>query len=239
MATVDETIRELAIANRILAHEGVVDAYGHVAVRHPEKPDRFFLSRSRSPERVTPADIIEHTLESEATSKPTPKLYTERFIHGAVFEARKDLNACVHNHAYSVLPFSVSKTPLKPMWHTASGMGHAAPVWDIRDKFGDTNLMVMNMEQGRELAKALGNNVVALMRGHGCIVTGRTLQAATVIAINTMINARMLLDALKLGPVTYLSPGEVEKGLEMYYSWQMSMERAWEYYSSRADLSGI
>ncbi|MSP52429.1 MAG: class II aldolase/adducin family protein [Alphaproteobacteria bacterium] len=239
MADLETTIRDLAIANRILAREGVVDAYGHVAVRHPDRPDRYLLARSRSPERVTRADVLEYTLASEAIVKPTPKPYTERFIHGGVFEARPDLAACVHNHAYTVLPFTVSKTPLRPIWHTASGMGHLAPVWDIREKFGDTNLLVVNVDHGRDLARALGNNIVALMRGHGCIVVGRTLQAAVITAINTMLNAQMLLAALQLGPVTYLSPGEVEKGLEMYYSPIMSTERAWEYYSSRCDLSDI
>jgi HCOMODA/2-hydroxy-3-carboxy-muconic semialdehyde decarboxylase len=239
VADLETAIRDLAIANRILACEGVVDAYGHVAIRHPERPDRYLLARSRSPERVTRADILEYTFDGEPVVKPSPKPYTERFIHGGVFEARPDLMACVHNHAYSVLPFSVSKTPLRPIWHTASGMGHVAPVWDIRDKFGDTNLLVVTVEQGRDLARALGTNVVALMRGHGCIVVGRTLQAAVITAVNTMLNAQMLLAALQLGPVTYLSPGEVEKGLEMYYSAQMSTERAWEYYVARCDVSDI
>ena len=168
------------------------------------------------------------------------KPYTERFIHGGIFEARPDVNAIVHNHAYSMLPFSVTKTPLKPIWHTAVGMGGTIPVWDIRDKFGDTNLLVVNIDQGRDLAICLGSNTIALMRGHGCVVAGQNLKEAVAVAVFAQLNATMLLQAHQLGSeITYLSDGEIAEGMKMLRSSVMSMERAWEYFSERADLSGI
>ena len=240
MSTIDRQIHDLAVANRILAREGVVDAYGHVAVRHPDQPAHYLLSRSRSPELVCPDDIVAYDTEGNAVDGDSRKPYTERFIYGAIFEARPDVNAIVHNHAYSMLPFSITNTPLRPIWHTAVGMGATIPVWDIRDRFGDTNLLAVNMDQGRDLAAGLGANTIALMRGYGCVVVGQTLQEAVAVSVFAQLNAMMLLQAQQLGgEITFLSDGEIAEGMKMLRSSVMSMERAWEYFSERADLSGI
>ena len=157
MAHLDPLLNDLVIANRILAHEDVVDAYGHVSVRHPDKPDRFFLARSLAPELVTHDDIVEFTLDGKPVREESRALYLERFIHGGIFEARPDVMAVVHAHAEDILPFGiVSATPLRPVIHSGSFLGAHVPIWDIADKFGDTNLLVANVEQARDLAKCLG-----------------------------------------------------------------------------------
>jgi ribulose-5-phosphate 4-epimerase/fuculose-1-phosphate aldolase len=167
MDELERSIGDLVIANRILATENVVDAYGHVSIRHPQKPDRYLLSRSLSPEFVTRDDIIEFKLDGEPVGDTRPP-YLERFIHGAIYEARPEINAVIHSHAEDILPFSISKTPMCCVAHVASDMGTHVPVWDIADKFGDeTNLLVINMAQGRDMARILGKNSVVLMRGHG------------------------------------------------------------------------
>ena len=160
MNELDRAIRDLVIANRILAREDVVDAYGHVSVRHPTKPDHYLLSRSLSPELVTKDDIIEFMLDGTPVTDKRPP-YLERFIHGAIYEARPEIRAVVHSHAEDTLPFSISKTtPLCCVAHVASDMGTKVPVWDIADKFGDaTNLLVTNMAQGRDMARKLERQI--------------------------------------------------------------------------------
>jgi ribulose-5-phosphate 4-epimerase/fuculose-1-phosphate aldolase len=235
----NEILRDLAIANRILAREGVVDAYGHVSLRNPERPDRFFLSRSRSPELVTPADIMEFGLDGQVVDKAdTRQPYLERFIHSAVYEARPEVNSVVHNHSTAIVPFSVTKMRLRPLIHTAGGIGAHIPVWDINDKFGDTNLLVANMDQGRDMARILADNRVVLMRGHGCTVAGGSLQQAVIVAIYAQVNALLQLDALKLGDVKYLTDGEVRETAKLI---EMSnvLTRLWDYFVSRADVKGI
>jgi ribulose-5-phosphate 4-epimerase/fuculose-1-phosphate aldolase len=239
MTDLDALLLDLATANRILAREGVVDALGHVSVRHPERPDRYILSRSRSPGLVTRADLVEFTLEGDAVDPNEARsFYIERPIHGSVYEARPDVQAVVHNHSYAVIPFAVTPTPLRPIIHVAAGMGAAIPVWDIRTNFGDTNLLVTTMDQGRDLAAVLGQASVALMRGHGCVVAAQRLKQAVSTAIYLQVNARLLLDALKLGEVTYLSPGEVEACAAMT-NFPVAADRIWEYWAARADLDGI
>src|SRR4029078_12627138 len=167
MDGLDQSINDLVMANRILAKEDVGDAYGHVIIRHPSTPDHYLLSRSLSPEFVTREDIIEFKLDGTPVSDTRPA-YLERYIHGAIYEARPEINAVIDSHAEDILPFSISKTPMCCVAHVASDMGAHVPVWDIADKFGDeTNLLVINMAQGRELPRVLGKNTVVLMRGHG------------------------------------------------------------------------
>lgn len=233
MAKLDELIEELVTANRILANEGIVDSFGHVSARHPGNPQRYLLSRARAPERVEAEDIMEFTLEGEAVDARGRKPYLERFIHGAVYEARPDVMAVVHNHSPGVIPFGVTGRKLRPIMHTCATIGREVPIWDQRKKFGDTNLLVENMKMARDLAKALGKGRTALMRGHGCVVVGASLRAAVFTAVYLEVNARLQMQAESLGKVKFLSTGEVDKVTaatnEMWYN------RAWQNWCRRAN----
>lgn len=234
MSDLSETIRDLVLANRILAHEGVVDAYGHISVRNPHDPGHYLISVSRSPELVTEADIVECALDGTPSRAEKRSLYIERHIHGAIYERRPEVQAVVHSHALEVLPFSISTTPLEPVLHSAGVMGHRVPVWDIADRFGDTSLLVENMPQGRDLAERLDTDRVVLMRGHGFATGARSIAEVVRIAVILPRNARALMDALHLGGgVKGLSAGEIERRMAArsdapeYY-------RAWEYWATRA-----
>jgi ribulose-5-phosphate 4-epimerase/fuculose-1-phosphate aldolase len=230
MVDLKPIIETLVVANRILAHEGVVDAYGHISVRHPENPAHYLLSRSRSPELVEPSDILEFSLDGHAVAGEGQPLYTERPIHGAIYEARPDVMAVVHNHSYEVIPFSVTQVPLRAIFHVGGRIGSHVPVWDIRDTFGDTNLLVVTMEQGRDLAACLGQNRCILMRGHGCSVADSSIQNAVITAIYLQVNARIQMDALRLGDVTYLSPGEIAaRPAPEAEAAKLGRDRVWEY----------
>jgi HCOMODA/2-hydroxy-3-carboxy-muconic semialdehyde decarboxylase len=236
MSDLDFHIGQLVIANRILANEGVVDAYGHVSMRHPSHPKRYLLSWSRSPELVERVDILEFTLDGNLVSDDGRAPYLERFIHGAIYEARPDIQAVVHAHAEDVLPFCITSTPLRPVIHSGSFMGAHVPVWDIADAFGDqTNLLVRNMPQGRDLARCLGNNSVALMRGHGFAAAARSLIEVVRLSVYVPRNARVLLSALRLGgQVKGLSDGEIAARAAGYQPYSVETWRAWEYWANRA-----
>ncbi len=236
MTKLDALLEDLVIANRILAHEGVVDGYGHVSVRHPERADRFFMSRSRSPELVTLDDLMEFDLDCSPIDQRGRVMYGERPIHGAIFQARPDVGSVVHNHAHEVIPYSVTKVPMRQIIHTAGGMGHHIPVWDIHDDFGDTDMLVRNMQQGKSLAKTLGDYAAVLMRGHGCTVTGKTIHDAVRVAVYLMVNARLQTEAMRLGDVTFLSEGEMTATAEMSAS-PLAMDRIWEYWTQRSGYS--
>lgn len=233
MQPLDQLLDELVAANRILAHEGVCDAFGHVSVRHPSRPDRYLMSRSQSPELVELDDIMEFALDGTPVDGAGKQPYLERFIHGAIYEARPDVHSVVHSHTDEVQPFGLTDTPLRPVLHTAGPMGCHCPVWDIHDQFGDTNLLVTNMEQGRDLATQLGPHRVVLMRGHGFAAAGRYLVEAVKISIYLPRNARALLEAMRLGHPKYLSDGEVEI-LSNVPPGAVSLERAWKYWKARA-----
>jgi len=233
MDELEGSIRDLVIANRILAMENVVDGYGHVSIRHPQKPDHYLLSRSLSPGYVTKDDIIEFTLDGKPIKDTRPP-YLERFIHGAIYEARPDVKAVIHSHAEDLLPFSISKTPMCCVAHVASDMGNHVPVWDIEDKFGDaTNLLVINMEQGRDMAKKLGQNAVVLMRGHGFSAAANHLLKLVRMSVYLPRNARIQLAAMRMGEFKALSENEI-KTRQNFRPDSPEMQRGWEFWARRA-----
>jgi len=234
MNDLDRALCDLVIANRILSHENVVDAYGHVSVRHPHDPKRYLLARSLSPEMVQQADIMEFELDGTPVGGDRRQPYLERFIHGAVYEARPEVIAVVHAHAEDVLPFGITDAPLRPVIHSGSFMGPEVPVWDIRDKFGDTNLLVTNMPQGRDLAGRLGGNNVALMRGHGFVAAARSIIEVVRMSVYVPRNARVQMAAMRLGAVKPLSRGEIDARNAGYKPHSPETWRAWEYWAMRA-----
>src|SRR5260370_4714066 len=200
MSNCDSVSQDLVIANRILASEEVVDAYGHVSVRHPDNPNRFLIARSLAPELVGPEDIVELDLYGQPVRDEDRSLYLERFIHAAIFAARPDVMAVVHAHAEDTLPFGIAQgTKLRPVIHSGRFIGVEVPVWDIADNFGDTNLLVTNMAQASDLAQRLRASSLALTRGHGVASAARSLIEGVRLSVYLPRNARALMRALQLG----------------------------------------
>jgi HCOMODA/2-hydroxy-3-carboxy-muconic semialdehyde decarboxylase len=226
-----QVVDDLVLANHILANEGVLDAFGHVSVRHPAASDRFLISRTRAPELVDAGDLQLLDLKGERVSGNEQRSYEEVAIHGGVYRSRADVGAVVHSHAPSVIPFGVTGVPLRPIYHMGSVIGHEVPVWDIAKLFGDTDLLVRDATQADSLAAALGSRTVVLMRGHGCVVTGADLRAAVFAAVYLERNATLLAAALRLGEVRSLSAGETQRAAEMLRG--RAGERTWEYWVRR------
>jgi HCOMODA/2-hydroxy-3-carboxy-muconic semialdehyde decarboxylase len=233
MSNIDYLLEELVTANRILAKQGIVDSFGHVSIRHPDNPKRYLLSRSRAPERVETADIMEFTLAGDPVDAKGRKPYLERFIHGAIYEMRPDVQAVVHNHSPGVIPFGVTGRKMRPIMHMCATIGHDVPVWDQHKKFGDTNLLVESMAMGRDLAKTLGKGRTSLMRGHGAVVVGKDLRATIYTSIYLELNARLQMQAMNMGKVKFLTKGEVDKVAST--TTPPLVNRAWENWCRHAD----
>lgn len=228
-------VEDLVLGSRILAEQGVVDAFGHVSARSNLDDSRFLISCSRSPELVCANDIMVLNLDgTPADSADGRQPFLERFIHGAIYEARPNVRSVVHCHAQGCVVFSASEEPLRPLMHVAGAIGSQIPVWDIRASFGDTNLLVGNMAQGRELAACLGDNPVALMRGHGAVVAQSDVKAAVLTSIYLCVNANAVIAAKSLGAVNYLSEAEVALTGEALLG-EAPVARAWEYFGRRVE----
>lgn len=229
----DAAIENLVVANRVLADQGVLDAFGHVSVRDPENPNHFLMSRNMPPALVTKADIIEYDFDGKAINPP-PKAsdFLERFIHAEAYRARPDVKAVVHSHSPAVIPFSVSKVPLQPLYHMAAFLSPSVPVFDIRQVAGMTNMLISNGKLGNALMKTLGDRNVVLMRGHGDVVVAGTLSMAVFRAVYTQTDARLQLQAIDLGsPVTYLAPEESAKAMAVL---DKIHNRAWQLWKQAA-----
>ncbi|MPZ55939.1 MAG: class II aldolase/adducin family protein [Rhizobiales bacterium] len=202
-------LEDFAAASRILADQGVFDAAGHVTMRHPGNPGRFLMSRSLAPALIAAADIMEFDLDCVPCDPRGRNPFLERYLHGEIFKARPDVMAIAHSHSAAVIPFGLVSTPMRAMYHNAAFLAAGVPVFNIRDKFGTTDIVVSTPEKGAALAQVLADKPVALLRAHGVVVVGPSLRAAVFRAVFTEINARVQLQATILGgPIAALDADE-------------------------------
>jgi HCOMODA/2-hydroxy-3-carboxy-muconic semialdehyde decarboxylase len=226
-------LEDLVAANRILVDQGVLDGFGHVSIRHPKDPGRYLMARNVAPELVTAEDILEYDLDSNAIDAKGQRTFLERFIHGEVYKARPDVQAVIHSHSPSVVPFGISRHPLKSVFHMSGFLAAGVPTWDIREAVGGpTNMLVSTIPLGRQLAAKLADRPVVLMRGHGNVVVGPNLKIAVYRAVYTEVNARLQLQAEGLGgPLNFLTPEEGKLADETIMT---QIDRPWQLWRKKA-----
>jgi len=230
--------RELALANRIVANEGVLDAFGHVSMRHPDRPDRFFLSRSRAPQLVEPDNFIEYHLDSTPVRDPGVPQYSERVIHGEIYKARPEVMSVCHHHSPAFMPLIATGADYLPIFHLGSVGGIRPPFWDQHDEFGDTNMLVVKPEEGASLGRALGSHWMVLMKRHGVTVAGTSVRDCVFRTVYAARNAEYQVQAMILGEnIAALSPGETQLAAHINTS-TTGLTRSWEYWEMRVTKSG-
>lgn len=227
----DSVLNDLVLANRILAKEQVLDGFGHVSVRHPSNPDRYFISRSRSPALVERSDIVELGMDDRPVAEAAVDLYAERVIHSAIYRKRPDVMSVCHNHAPAVVAFCIAGVEIVPVCHLGAIIGYQVPMWDSRDEFGDTDMLVRTVEQADSLATALADNWVVAMRRHGATVAGRSVRELVFRSVHLRQNAELQLMATGLGAVSPLTSGETNLSSEANLS-RSVQRRIWEYWSA-------
>src|SRR5256714_10879929 len=220
-----QLVDTLVAANRILYDQRVVDGFGHVSARHDKSHAHFLLARNMAPGLVRRDDIVTFDLEGAAPDAQGRRVYLERFIHGEIYRARADVHAIVHSHSPSVIPFGVTRQPLRPVFHMSGFLGEGTALFEIRDVAGDTDMLVSNASLGVALAAALGSRSGVLMRGHGSTVVGSSLEQTVYRAIYAEVNARLQIQAMALGEVTYLNEREAAKAAAIN---DTQLARAWD-----------
>jgi HCOMODA/2-hydroxy-3-carboxy-muconic semialdehyde decarboxylase len=226
-----DLLRDLAAASRILADQGVVDAFGHVSLRHPDTPDRYFIPRSMAPALVGPDDLMEVALDGTPCDGDTRPAFLERFIHGEIYRARPDVMSVVHSHSPTVIPFGLTDVPMQAMFHNAAFLAEGVPVFDIAEKFGATDMLVSDGDKGKALAGVMGKAPVALLRGHGSVAAGPSLQTAVFRAVYTEVSARIQHHTAALGG-TIAALSKEEGALADAVNLKAA-DRAWELWAQR------
>ena len=222
----EQVLEDLALANHILVNQGVLDGFGHISVRHPQNPERFFIARSMAPALVEVADIVEVDLDGNVHDAQGRRTYVERFIHSAIYKARADVMSVIHSHSPAVIPFGVTGARLRPICHMSGFLGAVTPIFEIRHSAGEsTDLLISSQALGESLAKTLGKSNVALMRGHGSVTVGTSIKQAVFRGVYTESNARLQSEAMRFGEITFLTEGEAQATSAMN---DQHLERPWE-----------
>lgn len=225
-------IDDLVSANHILFKEGVVDGFGHVSVRDERDPERFLLSKSIAPATVTARDVMEFGMDGEPLNPRGRRPYLERYIHSEIYRARPDVQAIVHSHSSALIPFGITGTPLRPVFHMSGFLGSATPIFEIREAGGPaTDMLIRDRKLGAALARTLRAASFALMRGHGSVAVGSTLKQVVYRAIYAEVNARLQSEALRLGTITFLNEQEAANASRTNDG---VIDRPWELWKKRA-----
>lgn len=201
-------VEKLAIANRILYDQGVVDGFGHISVRHDKSPEHFLLSCNRAPGLVNPEDILSYDLNGDLAVTSDKRSYLERFIHSEIYRSRPDVMSVVHSHSPSVIPFGATGQRLRPIFHMSGFLGSGSALFEIRDAGGNTDLLISSTGLGKALAQSLSQHNCVLMRGHGSTTVGPSIEVAVYRAIYAEVNAKLQLQAAALGPINFLNEEE-------------------------------
>jgi HCOMODA/2-hydroxy-3-carboxy-muconic semialdehyde decarboxylase len=230
-------IDDLVVANHILVNEGVLDGFGHISVRDERHPDRFLIAQSMAPGLVTAADIVSCDLDGTVHDEQGRKTYVERFIHSEIYRSRPDVKAVIHSHSPAIITFGVTGARLRPICHMSGFLGSQVPVFEIRNAADEnTDLLIRNQALGKALAKDLGDNAVALLRGHGNVVVGFSIQQVVFRAIYTENNAKLQSEAMRQGNVNFLTEGEAEATARMT---DEHLDRPWQIWKKRAQTNGF
>ena len=235
-ATVEKLAEKLAMANRILYDQGVVDGFGHISVRHETSPAHFLLSCNRAPGLVAASDILMYDLNGDLAVPSDKRSYLERFIHSEIYKARPDVMSVVHSHSQSVIPFGVTGQRLRPIFHMSGFLGSGSALFEIRDSGGNTDLLIRNTGLGKALAQSMGQSNCVLMRGHGSTVVGPSIEVAVYRAIYAEVNAKLQIQAAALGPVNFLN--EEEAALAAATT-EGQVVRAWDLWCGRIGLIAV
>lgn len=225
-----ELLEKLAIANRILYDQNVVDGFGHVSVRHDKSPEHFLLSCNRAPGLVSPEDILTYDLNGDLAVASDKRSYLERFIHSEIYKARPDVMSVVHSHSQSVIPFGATGQRLRPIFHMSGFLGSGSALFEIRDTGGNTDLLIRDTGLGKALAQSLGKHNCVLMRGHGSTTVAPSLELAVYRAIYAEVNAKLQLQAAALGPINFLNEEEAALAAA---STEGQVVRAWDLWRGR------
>ena len=230
LANDPQMIEDLVYANRILYNQQVLDGFGHVSVRSDKDPKHFLMSRSISPGLVTANDIMEFDASGEPVDARGRKGYVERYIHAAIYRVRPDVKAIVHSHSPDIIPYSVTGTTLRPVYHVSAFLRLGAPIFDTQKEFGDTDMLISNNKLGDALAKTMGNAGIVLIRGHGFVAAAVSTPVAVYRAIYTQLNARVQAEGIKLGTIKFLTAGEAEKAQAIT---EGTVGRPWDLWKSQ------
>ena len=228
-----ELLADLVLANKILFGLNVVDAFGHISVRHPNDPNHYLMARHLPPGMVTAKDIVLFDMDSTPLTHSDKPQYSERFIHSEIYKLRPDVMSVVHCHAHSLIPFGAAKgARLRPMFHMCGFLGCGVPIFEIRKTGGNTDMLIRTAELGRALAETLGDKNVVLMRGHGATMIGNSIPEVGLprrsIRWRTRRSRCRRICLSDNGEVEFLNDEEAEKS-----SRGRNVPRAWSLWKQR------
>ncbi len=231
MSETDDLKKKLAMACRMLCLAELVDYSGHISVRMPGT-DRFLINpHPISRAEVKPEDILTFDLDGNRLEGKW-NLPSELPMHTRTYRVRRDAQCLAHLHNRMVVILSMAEKPLAPASNPGALFGPGPlPV------YMDPALIHTN-EQADEVARTLGARDAVILRGHGSLVVGQSIEWTFASCIDLEESTARLYSAYLLGPVRFYTEDEVNRVAKGRRG-EPVMRKIWDHYVAKAKLAGF
>lgn len=227
---------KLATACRLLYMEGLIDHAGLAGARIPESGNLLLNPREmrgtpgRHPGIMAADDlvVVDPDGKKVAGDNNPP---SETPIFTGVFRARDDVMAIFHLHLPTATLFSMVDRPIRAMGVMGAAFGESVPVC------ADATL-IQRPEQGDEVGRALGNSLAVVLRGHGAVIVGASIEEAFVASILLEDNAVRQYRASLIGAPSGLAGAELAEAQRQIWN-QKVILKIWNYYLMKGKSTGI
>jgi ribulose-5-phosphate 4-epimerase/fuculose-1-phosphate aldolase len=216
MAEPMEELRgKVAVACRILAMEGLVDEIlGHVSARIAEADEMWIRCRSPQEEGVrytTVVAIRRVDFDGKGLHDGEPyRVPNELAIHGEIYKRRPDVGCVIHAHPKEALICGITELEFRPIFGAFNIQAMRMALEGI--PVFPRSYLVNRPELAAPMIEIMGEKPICLMKGHGITVTGKTIEEATVRALNFNTLAKATLQVAQTGRrAPDISPDDIEK----------------------------
>ena len=195
----------IARAVRMCNAAGVMDFNGHVSVRDASDPNVMWINnRHASRSSLTEADVVPYDITAGRRIGEGVEPPSEHWIHREIYLRRDDVGGIVHAHPPMILTLSSAGQRLRQVVTVNPFIPDGgAPVLD-------TPVLINTEARGVALANALGAHPIVVLRQHGTVTVGESVEEAVIRLICAEDNAKVQYRALQIGTPNYLAGSEAQ-----------------------------
>jgi L-ribulose-5-phosphate 4-epimerase len=214
---------KVAYACNILSMEGHTDTiYGHVSARVENAAQLWMKPATLGLEEVRPPDLLTLDFDGNKLAGELPR-HVEFPIHTEIYRQRPEIQCVIHTHPPYATAFSAVPEPLRPVNHEGALFVPTLP------RFTQTSDLIVTSAMGQAVATALGSYRALLLRNHGIVVVGTSVEEACVTAILLEKAARMQLLARQYGAIEWTPEAEaLQKQARIYHP--EAFQQMWAYF---------
>ena len=232
VSELNELKKKLAMSSRMLFNSGLVDYSGHISVRIPGSDYLLILPHPVSRATVAPDDMVVTDFDGKLIEGKY-KAPSEVFMHARAYKARGDIQSVAHLHNHMVAVLSMVDKPFYPASSNPGAFFGPGPLPLYMDP-----ALIHTIEQGDAVAHALGTREAVMLRGHGSMVVGQSIEWVFAACVDLEEAASRFYKASLLGPVRVYNEDETQRVMKARRK-DSVVQKVWDHNAAKTKLAGL